>query len=330
MPRLTLGGQVGQSTSRAQGRKRALRLVSAWSGRALEDEEIYTAGYDKADAGDVRREIGAEERDSVRDLLRLPDAAHRGAPDHALVHLGVAHVERLCADDPGDDRVAGDAVPASLERERAREAEDARLRRRVGRLAEAAERARNRGHVHDAAPAALLHVRPDRLCAVEAPGEVDAQVALPQLRALIRELCDVVERAGVVHEDVDSAELLDAARDSRVDLRAVGDVALQRERAPAERADLVDGRLGVDHPLRARRPGEHAVALGLLARVRLELDVGDRDVGSGTGERLRVGAPEPARPAGDERDAAGEVDLERHRPNPKRLDLQLVAAETRL
>ena len=85
-----------------------------------------------------------------------------------------------------------------------------------------------------------------------------------------------------------------------------------RERAPAERADLLDGRLGVDHPLRARRLGEHAVALGVLARVRLELDVGDRDVRAGARERQRVGAPEPARAAGDERDAAEEVDLERH------------------
>ncbi len=37
------------------------------------------------------------------------------------------------------------------------------------------------------------------------------------------------------------------------------------------------------------------------------------DVGAGPRERERVGAPEPARPAGDERDAAGEIDVDRHR-----------------
>src|SRR5205085_834525 len=51
---------------------------------------------------------------------------------------------------------------------------------------EAAERARHRRHVHDAAPAALLHVRPDGLRAVEGTRQVDAEVALPQLRILVR------------------------------------------------------------------------------------------------------------------------------------------------
>src|SRR5947208_282733 len=83
---------------------------------------------------------------------------------------------------------------------------------------------------------------------VDAAGEVDAEVALPELRALVGELCDVVERARVVDEDVDAAELVDYAVDGRVDLRAVGDVALNRERAPPQRADLFDGRLRVDHP----------------------------------------------------------------------------------
>ena len=98
-------------------------------------------------------------------------------------------------------------------------------------------------------------------------------------------------------------------------LLAVGDVASHGERAAAERADLLDRRLGVHHPLRDGRLREHAVLLG-GARVRLEEDVCDRDVGSRAREHQRVGAAEATRAARDERDPAGEVDLERHRRDP--------------
>jgi hypothetical protein len=127
----------------------------------------------------------------------------------------------------------------------------------------------------------------------------------------------VVERAGVVDEDVDRAELLDDARDGRIDLDPIGDVALQRERAPAEPADLLRRGLGVDEALRPRSLREHAVARGVLARIRLELDVGERDVRPGPRQSQRIRAPEPARPSRDERDAPRQVDLERHAPKPK-------------
>src|SRR6185436_20209051 len=103
-------------------------------------------------------------------------------------------------------------------RQRPRQAEDARFRGRVARLSEAAERARDRGHVDYPAPLPLFHVRPHGLRAVEASGQVDAEVALPQIWVLIRELADVVERAGVVDQDVDGAELLDHAVDGLLDL----------------------------------------------------------------------------------------------------------------
>src|SRR6266540_2755952 len=98
-----------------------------------EYEELYASRDGQADARDVRGEVGAEEGDGVRDLLRLAGAPHRGPFDHPLVHLGVPQAESLGPDHAGNDRVAGDPVPAALERERARESEDPRLRRRVGR-----------------------------------------------------------------------------------------------------------------------------------------------------------------------------------------------------
>ena len=166
-------------------------------------------------------------------------------------------------------------------------------------------------------PQPLAHVRPDRLCAVEAAGEVDAQVALPQLRALVEELRRVVERARVVDQDVDGAELLDDTLHGRGDLLAVGDVALDRSRPAAQTLDLRRRRLGVDDALLLRGLGEHAVALHGLGRlVRLDLDVRDDDVGARPGERQRVRAPEPAEPPVTSATRPLEVDLDRHAGDP--------------
>ena len=123
----------------------------------------------------------------------------------------------------------------------------------------------------------------------------------------------MVERARVVDQDVDGAELLDDAIDGLLHLLAVRDVALDRRGAPAHLLDLLRGRLGVDDALSLRDLGEDAVGLGGLGRlVRLDLDVRDHDVRAGAGERERVRAAEAARAAGDECDAPGEVDLDRH------------------
>ena len=128
--------------------------------------------------------------------------------------------------------------------------------------------------------------------------------------ALVGKLADVVERAGVVDEDVDRAELVDDSRDGLLDLIAVGHVALDGGRAAAERGDLLRGGLGVHEPLGPRRLRERPVSLRVLARVGLDLDVGDDDVGAGARKCQRVGSAEPARTAGDERDAPREVDLD--------------------
>ena len=122
---------------------------------------------------------------------------------------------------------------------------------------------------------------------------------------------DVVQGARVVDEDVDRAELVGDLRDRCSDLVTIGDVAAHRERAAPKGLDLVDRRLGVHHPLRDGCLSERAVLVG-RARVRLHEDVGDRDVRPGPGQRQRIGAPEPARAPGDERDAPRQVDLERH------------------
>src|SRR5579864_7798761 len=282
------------ATIASSKKARRRRTVGWYPGAPLEDEELDAAGDVELDAGDVRGEVGAEEGDRVRDLLRLTRPPEGGAGDDPLVHLGVRHVEGLGADDARHDRVAGDAVARAFNRKRSGQAEKPGLRRRVARLPEAAERAGDRGHVDHAAPAALPHVRPHRLGAVERAGQVDPQVALPELGRLLLELGRVVERAGVVDEDVDRPELLDRARDGRVDLGALGDVAANGECAAAEAANLLHGLLGVHHALLSRHRGEGAVTVGLLRELRLDEQVGDDDVGARARERQRVRAAEPS------------------------------------
>src|SRR6266511_4788031 len=122
----------------------------------------------------------------------------------------------------------------------------------------------------------------------------------------------MVERARVVDEDVDRPELVDDALDRLEYLLPPGDVAAQRERAPAELFDLAGGRLRVHEPLRPRSLGERAVAVDVLSLRRLELDVGDRDVGARARKRQGVRPAQPSRSPGDERNPSREIDLNRH------------------
>jgi hypothetical protein len=103
------------------------------------------------------------------------------------------------------------------------------------------------------------------------------------------ELRRVVERPGVVHEDVDGAELLDGAGDCRINLHTLGHVAPDRERSAAHAANLLDRLLGVHETLLARDGCERAVAVGVLRQLRFDEQVGDDDVRAGSGERQRVG-----------------------------------------
>src|SRR5207244_2854756 len=122
-------------------------LTRSRTRRCSEGKELDSTADVELDTGEVGGEVGAEEDDRVGDVRGLPGTSHRRSPDHALVHLRIAELERLRADDAGDDRVDRDPVAGALERERPRQSEQTRLGRRIARLAEAAERACDRGHV---------------------------------------------------------------------------------------------------------------------------------------------------------------------------------------
>ena len=99
--------------------------------------------------------------------------------------------------------------------------------------------------------------------------------------------------AGVVDEDVDAPEVAVDVLDEGVELVPVPDVAGAR------------GSLGA---LGAQRRRDLVAGVGLAAD--------DDDLGARLGERPGHGEPEPARAAGDDRDAAGEVEAVARRPRP--------------
>ena len=155
-------------------------------------------------------------------------------------------------------------------------------------------------------------MRPRRLRAVERTGEVHPQVALPQLRGLLVELRDVVERARVVHEDVDRANSSTVrATAASTSVRSVTSQRTASALLP-HALDVPHRLLGVDEALLARNRRERPVLVGLLGELRLHEQVGDDDVGARARERQCVGPAETSGPAGDERYAAREVDLNRH------------------
>jgi hypothetical protein len=70
--------------------------------------------------------------------------------------------------------------------------------------------------------------------------------------------------------------------------------------------DLAGRRLRIDEPLRAGRLRERAVAGDVVAAIRLELDVRDRDVGAGACQRQGIGPAEAAAPTAAPATAAEE------------------------
>ena len=73
----------------------------------------------------------------------------------------------------------------------------------------------------------------------------------------------------------------------RVDLLAIGHIALERERASSQLEDLRDSRFGIDHALRPRRLGEHAVRGGVVDAGQVtETEAPERCCWSGSRDRL--------------------------------------------
>ena len=114
----------------------------------------------------------------------------------------------------------------------------------------------------------------------------------------------MVEGPGIVHENVQAAEIFDHLVDHGFHLFAIGHVHLQGDGAPPHVANLAGRLFGVDRFLGGHDLGERALrGLGHLLELRVTFDqnVGDHHVGAGPRQRQAVGpaqAPRAARHQG--------------------------------
>ena len=221
------------------------------------------------------------------DVLVAAGAADGDALDQGGEGLGrgVDLVEAVL-DDPGGDAVDGDALAGELLGQAARQVGDRGLGRAVVRGGgRAAVVAGDRRHVDHPAAALLDHVRDHRLAHQHHAGEVQPQHLVDQRLVQLAQQRPADQAAGVVHQDVDAA-VAEAQRlgDQPIDVGLLGDVGLHRDRAPAERLDLLHGGLGLGG------------AAGVV----------DDDVGAVARELERDGAADVARSAGDERNLSGD------------------------
>ena len=169
--------------------------------------------------------------------------------------LGLQRVEELLREHglgesragEGGDRVDEDVLLLPLDRQRARETDEAELRHGVVRLAEVAVDPGGRRREDDAAVAGVAHVVPRGVRDAEAAEDVDAVDEVPVLRRHLLER-RVAQDPGVVHDDVDPLPRVERRLN---DLRAVLNGVVVGNGFSARFLDLVDdlvrrgGRLAV-------------------------------------------------------------------------------------
>src|SRR5262249_50302926 len=145
---------------------------------------------------------------------------------------------------PGERR---DAVRAHLEalhveRDAARQPDDAEFGRHVIGLAEIADQRRGRGHVHEGAGILLAELYRAGPAHVEGAVEVHGEHIRPVRPAHAVEDA-VAQDAGIVHQDVDAAERGKRRLDDLVGVLRLGDRERGSDRLAALALDFIDHRL---------------------------------------------------------------------------------------
>src|SRR6058998_3307920 len=298
LPRRGRVRQVLAQGVREDGRDLFGRLAAVLGdgahGRRVVEERHHARHHQEELPVDVLRGVGRQVDDPGRDVLGAEvaerEAALPGAGREAA--LGAHRARRLgdgrghAGHRAGADGVHRDAVAADVARGDAREPRDAVLGRAVVRLPRVAVDARG-GRDRDDPPAPLLaHAAGGVPGAVEGALQVDGDDRVPLLLAHVEDH-PVAQDAGVVHQDVDRAELLDRRLDDALGGREVGDAVGVGDRPPAAGADRLHHFVG-DAPR-----GAAAVDLGA--------EVVDDHRGPLGREQLGDGAADAAPRARDDR-----------------------------
>ena len=241
-------------------------------------------------AGHVRGGLAGQEDRGAGHLLRPGPPVHRHRGDRGLPG-GLVFPEvavQLGRGPAGAQRVDPDAAGRPLDGERLGQRDQARL----GRAVRGQERCRaHPGHgrdVDDRAAAPFRQVLADRVAHVHGRVEVQPDQLVPAGQPEIQERHHEAGPAGVVHHDVQVAQLVDRPRHRGLHRFLHGDVGGKDEGLPAQRGDL---RRGLGQPVLT--PGHQ----------------GQVRPGPGQGDRDRL--PDPPGGAGDESFLARQVE-ERH------------------
>src|SRR3984885_5164458 len=184
-------------------------------------------------AGDKTRRRRREKNQNTDYVFDLTEPADRGAIAHALIKLRLGADEFAIEsgdDDGGADRVHGDAGGAELKGERGAEIRQAGFAGAIGRTGGHAATREDRAHVDDAAVLAFDHRRRKRARTEKCAGEINIVDAPPFVE---RHIGEEFWRgySGIVEQNVGAAEFARHTIAGAFDLRFVGDVGFDHQRA---------------------------------------------------------------------------------------------------
>src|SRR5216683_2112858 len=213
--------------------------------------------------GRTRREVD----DRALEVLVAADPAERDGAREPVTPALDDRARHLAREPSRRDRVHVDLVSAPLDRQVAREVDESALARvvrdRIEHLGHRAAQSRDGGDIDDLATALRDHDVTRSLRAQKGAGQVHVEHPPPILHGHGRDGRDP-GAAGVVHEDVDRAELGLRALDHRTDVVGAGDVTAEAKRADPQRREL-RGRLGAAFGVAC---AEHHVRTHLRERCR--------------------------------------------------------------
>ena len=175
--------------------------------------------------GDEVGVVRDQEQHGAGDVLCAAEPADRDAADDFLQHRLRHRAHHVGVDIARRHGIHGDAVARALLRQRLGEAVDAGFRRGIVDLAVLAGLAVDRADIDDAPEPARAHAGEGGVAEVEAGAEIGVEHRLPALRRHPLQRA-VARDPGIVHQDVDGAELPLDLRDARLAGREIAHVPL--------------------------------------------------------------------------------------------------------